>query len=139
MKPLHDLALFAFADGDRRAAFHAPPTAPEMIYPPDSAGWKGEAGGPSQQAAQAVAPDANRLRLIVIEHLESREAKFGSAYQGETADEIASALGMHIRSIQPRISELKKTGKIEPGKAMGKSAMGSAAHRWLLKRGGSNE
>lgn len=137
MRPLVDMPLFGFAEGDKRAAFRAPPLAPEPVYPPHGAGFKGEPGGPSEEAAKSIAPDANQLRLMVIEHLEAREAKFGNAYSGETAEEIAAALNRHIRAIQPRISELRKLGKIKPSETRGKSSLGHSAYKWQLARQGA--
>lgn len=137
MKPLADLPLWGFAQGDQWAAFRAPIVPDDPPKYPEAPGFRGAHGGTSHLAAQDAAPTAKALRNEVVEHLEGMEAKFGLAFGGETADEIATALKRHPRSIQPRISELSALGKIEKGPRLGISALGSPANRWRIARQGA--
>lgn len=54
-------------------------------------------------------------------------------YPSSTADEIAEIVGETVLAIRPRLSELKKLGKIEPTGERGKNASGQSAHRWRVK------
>lgn len=137
MKPLADLPLWGFAQGDQRAAFHAPIVPDDPPKYPEAPGFRGPHGGPSHLAAQEAAINSDTLRGEVLEYLEGLEAKFGLAFGGQTADEIATAIKRHPRSIQPRITELSKLGRIEKGPVLGLSALGSPANRWRIARQGA--
>lgn len=137
MRPLLDMPLFGFAEGDKRAAFRAPIVPDDPPKYPEAPGFRGPAGGPSHLAAQEAAVNSETLRGEVLEYLEGLDAIFGPAFGGQTADEIATALKRHPRSIQPRITELSKLGRIEKGPTLGISALGSPANRWRLARQGA--
>ena len=74
---------------------------PEYGYP-DSPGFK-EKGGTSEEAAATVAKDLVKLRERVLDVI---------WFSPCTADEVAAALGMSVLAIRPRVSELRKLGKI---------------------------
>jgi hypothetical protein len=68
---------------------------------PNSCGWKVE--GTSKLAAEASEAGAKTLREQVLEVLKGREL---------TADETACYLHKSILAIRPRLTELKRQGKI---------------------------
>jgi len=136
MKPLADLPLWRFSEGDKRAAFRAPIVPDDPPKYPEAPGFRGPHGGPSHMAAKEVATTCTALRGEVAEYLEGMEAKFGPAFGGLTVDQISDGLKRHPRSIQPRLTELFKTGKVEKGPVNGISALGSPATRWRLSRPG---
>ena len=47
-----------------------------------------------------------------------------------TADEVAERLGETVLAIRPRLSELRKDGRIEPSGERRKNASGISAHVW---------
>jgi predicted ArsR family transcriptional regulator len=94
----------------------------ELIYP-DAPGFK--VSGPSQQAAEAMSGIANRVTAEVL-------AQFALYPGGATADEIAKALNLSVLSVRPRVSELKRTGKIKPTSARCKSQSGMTATVWRI-------
>jgi hypothetical protein len=75
----------------------------ELIYP-DAPGFK--VAGPSERAAEAISGTANKMRAAVL-------AQFAQYPGGATADEVARDLNLSILSVRPRVSELKRTGKIK--------------------------
>lgn len=99
----------------------SPPTAP--VYP-HSPGFKGESGGPSEQAAKNIAPKVTGLRRMVLDFLRSK------ATEPMTADQIAAAINRSILSIRPRVAELNALGLIEPDQTRGKNESGMTANRW---------
>lgn len=62
----------------------------------------------SRDAAEKIAPIAATLRGQV---LQAYEVAWPA---GLTADEVAGRLGKSILSIRPRVTELRKTGKLYP-------------------------
>lgn len=68
----------------------------------DGAGWKGT--DTSREAAESIAPDTGRLRILILNTLEKHGAL--------TADEIADRMGESVLSIRPRVSELRNMGRI---------------------------
>jgi DNA-binding Lrp family transcriptional regulator len=52
---------------------------------------------------------------------------------GATADEIAKDLNLSVLSVRPRVSELKRTGKIKLTGARRKNESGMTATVWLVR------
>ncbi len=101
----------------------SPPTAP--LYPPHGAGFKGERGGTSEEAAKAIALSVTGRRREVLEFLRTKAA------EPMTADEIAVALQRSILSIRPRVSELYQMGLVEPHSTRGRNeSSGLLARKW---------
>lgn len=86
---------------------------------PNSPGYK--AGGTSRDCAIAIAGEAHVLRERVHELLRQREL---------TADECAACLEETVLSIRPRLSELRKLGKIVETGARRKNTSGHSANVW---------
>lgn len=136
MQPLATLPLFGFAQGDKAAAFKpSPAPQPPPIYPPHGAGFKGEAGGPSELAAKSVAGESAKMRGRVLRELMDAEAESDATYDGLVAYEVAARLGLDPLMVQPRISELHKLGLVVKGKALGRSRLGNPATRWRIRQG----
>lgn len=78
---------------------------------PHAPGWKTEDPETSKAAALAAEDRAATLR-----------AKCHAALRGAamTADEVAELLGESVLSVRPRITELRKQGKVEPAAVDGK-------------------
>ena len=95
----------------------------ELVYP-DAPGFK--VSGPSEQAAEAIGSTANKLRGAVLAQLVTYSA-------GATADEIAKDLNLSVLSVRPRVSELKRLGKIEGTAARRKNESGMSATVWRLR------
>jgi len=68
---------------------------------PSTAGYKKE--GTSKEAALSI--DASTLRAKALQVIASS--------QGLTADEVAEKMNMSVLSIRPRVTELKRMGRIE--------------------------
>jgi FaeA-like protein len=94
----------------------------ELIYP-DAPGFK--VSGPSEQAAEAMGSTANKRRAAVLAQLAQYPA-------GATADEIAKDLNLSVLSVRPRVSELKRTGKIKQTGARRKNESGMTATVWRI-------
>jgi len=94
----------------------------ELIYP-DAPGFK--AHGPSEDAAKAVAGTANKMRAAVL-------AQMAQYPGGATADEIAKDLNLSVLSVRPRVSELKRTGKIKQTGARRKNESWMTASVWRV-------
>ena len=75
-----------------------------MSYP-NTPGYKATDTETSAQAANSVKVDADNLRDLCEAALKIKD---------RTADEVAATVGKGILSVRPRISELKKLGKIAP-------------------------
>lgn len=89
---------------------------------PDAPGFK--APGPSEQAAEQIAPSAMLLRAAVLK-------KFEDHYpQGRTADEVAGELRQSILSVRPRVSELKRGGLLIDTGERRKNESGMTATVW---------
>jgi predicted ArsR family transcriptional regulator len=94
----------------------------ELIYP-DAPGFK--VAGPSEQAAEAMGSTTNKMRAAVL-------AQFAVYRGGATADEIAKDLNLSILSVRPRVSELKRTGKIKQTGTRRKNESGMTATVWRI-------
>ena len=94
----------------------------ELIYP-DAPGFK--VSGPSEQAAEAMGGTANKMRAAVL-------ARFAQYPTGATADEVARDLNLSVLSVRPRVSELKRTGKIKKTIARRKNQSGMSATVWRI-------
>lgn len=85
---------------------------------PDMPGAKGP-DGTSQDAAEAIAPCASNLRRIVMRSL----AKLGEA----TVLEVVAISGITRESLQPRFSECRALGLVEPTGARRRNPSGKWA------------
>ncbi len=94
----------------------------ELIYP-DAPGFKTQ--GPSQQAAKAISSTAATLRAQVLNEFKQHQA-------GRTADEIATSLNLSVLSVRPRVSELRRLGKIEQTGSRRTNESGMTATVWRL-------
>ena len=99
----------------------------ELIYP-DAPGFK--VSGTSEQAAEAISGNANKLRAEVL-------AQFAAYPGGATADEIARDLNLSVLSVRPRVSELNRTGKIRQTGTRRKNESGMTATVWRVAPGAS--
>lgn len=88
-------------------------------------------GGTSQEAATAVAGDANRTRAAALAELR----KVGPM----TPDEVAERLGRSVLSIRPRISELVTKGLVYATGARRKNASGHGANVYAAKGAGPTQ
>jgi predicted ArsR family transcriptional regulator len=95
-----------------------------MSYP-SHPGWK--AAGTSQEAAHAVAGHAKTVRTRAAEYFMQNHPKAFSA------DDIARALNESVLTVRPRVSELHRSGVIEPAQGRVKNASGMSAHLWRAK------
>jgi predicted ArsR family transcriptional regulator len=93
----------------------------ELTYP-KAPGFK--VHGASEVAACAMADKA--MQIPVLKELANHSG-------GATADEIAKALGLSILSIRPRVSQLRRLGKIEEIGARRKDESGMSATVWRLR------
>ncbi len=85
---------------------------------PDNPGAKGP-DGTSQEAAKAIAPTAPHLRRIAMMAL----ARLGSA----TPLEAVAVAGVPREALQPRFSELRALGLVEPTGARRRNPSGKFA------------
>jgi predicted ArsR family transcriptional regulator len=93
---------------------------------PAAPGFK--ATGPSELAANTIAPTAAKLRAMVL-------AEFQRTSAGLTADEIARTLNLSVLSVRPRVSELRRNGQIEETGSRRKNASGMTATVWRVFSG----
>jgi hypothetical protein len=89
---------------------------------PDSPGFK--VSGPSEQAAERIAPTAKTLRVEVLKVIQQTPS-------GLTADEIAEKLHRSVLSVRPRVSELRRLGEIRQSGERGRNASGMSASVWI--------
>ena len=85
---------------------------------PETPGAKGP-DGTSQQAAEAIAPTVSNLRRLAMRSLE----RLGEA----TPLEAVAISGVTRESLQPRFSELRAMGLIEPTGARRRNPSGKSA------------
>ena len=97
----------------------------ELVYP-DAPGFK--VAGPSKLAAEKVASTSAKMRALVLEEFAQHPA-------GLTADEIATALNLSVLSVRPRVSELRRLGKIEQTGSRRTNESGMTATVWRLASG----
>ena len=95
----------------------------EQLGYPDAPGYKVE--GPSRSAAQKMNSTAAKLRAAV-------EVEFQRHPTGLTADEIATTLDLSVLSVRPRVSELRRNGRIEPTGIRRTNQSGMSATVWKL-------
>ena len=76
----------------------------------------------SREAASDIASRVTGLRLAVL----------GALEQDRTADECASALGESVLAIRPRLTELKRLGRIADSGLRRPNASGKRAIVWRL-------
>lgn len=88
---------------------------------PHEPGWRDPET--SREAAEAIAGIAGSLRRLVYDEIRRHPL--------QTADDIAAALRMTTRAIQPRVSELRTLGLIV-NDGRGKNPSGHAAHLWRV-------
>lgn len=93
---------------------------PPATYP-EAPGFK-ERGGTSEEAAAAIESHAHTLR--------GRVWRLFDAGQELTADEIAALLNETVLAVRPRVSELRKSGRIEPTGERRENASGMRAWVW---------
>ena len=82
----------------------------------------------SIKAAVAMAPKAATWREKVLDHID------GMGAFGATADEVCAAIGCHYRTSQPRISELRRMGKVVDSGLRRKNDSGIHAIVWVVPR-----
>jgi len=97
-----------------------------LVYP-DAAGFK-EKGGASQEAAA-------RLNPVLKKNQQEALDAFHRAARPVTADELAELMGKTIVSVRPRVSELRRLGKIVSTGERRASSFGQPATVWMLKPG----
>jgi hypothetical protein len=95
---------------------------------PAAPGFKG-AVETGKDAAAAIAPSASRLRDLCV-------AEFSNFRSGLTADEVADMLRMSVLAIRPRVSELRREGRIKDAGVRRPNASGRSAAVWVLSEGG---
>jgi hypothetical protein len=89
---------------------------------PDGPGFK--VSGPSEQAATRIAPTAAAMRATVLK-------VYANTYpQGLTVDEVATALHLSVLSVQPRVSELHRSGSLADTGSRRKNSSGMTATVW---------
>lgn len=99
-----------------------------MNYPIDQSGMSALlAGAGSDTRAEALNSMADRTAVLRDRCL---QALSGAAL---TADEIAACIGEGILSIRPRITELRKRGKVVKTTLRRANASGRSAIVWVAK------
>jgi predicted ArsR family transcriptional regulator len=97
----------------------------ELIYP-DAPGFK--VHGASEDAAKQIGGKTKQMLAAVL-------AEFAKRPCGATADEVAKALNMSVLSIRPRVSELRRTGKIKQTGTRRTNDSGMTATVWRIVHG----
>lgn len=96
---------------------------PPVAYP-DRPGWREPVT--SKAAADSIVESAASLRGKVLASLRGAPA---------TVHEMAARLERAVSSVQPRFSELRADGKIEPaGEQRRNETSGKSAHVWRVTR-----
>ena len=90
---------------------------------PASPGWSQPTT--SREAARRFAGRSKLLRQRVLATLEEVPS-------GMSAHEIARRLALPPSAVQPRVSELRREGKIKPSGWRTKNDSGVSAHAWVL-------
>ena len=96
-----------------------------MTRYPYEAGWKEDQT--SRDAAEAI--EASGCAATLRERV---ERFFASGRQG-TSEDVAKALAEPFQAVQPRISELRKLGKVEPSGLRAQLSRGGKGHIWRWK------
>jgi hypothetical protein len=81
--------------------------------------------GPSQEAAEVMAPKVEAIRAGIIECLTVNPA-------GLTADECAEIMGVHWQNVRPRMSEMKAAGKVEKTRLRRTNISNCSATVWRM-------
>ncbi len=89
---------------------------------PASPGFKTH--GPSSEAAEAIAPIASTIRDRVLKFVSS------TGEHGATADEVTAALNISAFTTRPRLSELRRLGRIKDSGARRAHLSGVDATVW---------
>jgi predicted ArsR family transcriptional regulator len=79
----------------------------------------------SREAAEAIRPDAARLRAMCLRKLKD----VGTA----TADEVAALLDLSVLSVRPRFTELLHAGEIRDTGERRKNGSGRSAKVWCTR------
>lgn len=95
---------------------------PEDGYP-NAAGFKGQ-DGTSEAAAVSITPHVGRLRRVVLETVAARGPS--------TMLEAVAETRFERESLQPRFSELRRLGMLEPNGERRKNPSGKNALVWQL-------
>ena len=95
-----------------------------MTYPREPGS---KTSGTSKEAGEAIAGHAKTVRNRVLAMLMRNHPNIFSA------DEIAAALNENILTVRPRVSELHRSGLIEPTAERRKNASGMFATCWRAK------
>jgi N6-adenosine-specific RNA methylase IME4 len=104
--------------------------------PPTSLPYNGRPGfaagvDTSEEAADAIASEVDRLRATVLELIVNRGKK------GHTADEIVSAMGVRHHTGSPRVTELHQMGLIVDSGKRRPTRSGKAAIVWIKAPAGT--
>lgn len=86
----------------------------------------------SVEAAESLAPKLGRLQRLTLEAIRL------AGPHGHTADELAAALQMDRRTVQPRTSELRRKGAIQDSGQRRRNASGKRAIVWTATASPSN-
>lgn len=81
--------------------------------------------GPSVEAAEAIKPDANRLRQVVYDAI-------SRADNGLTDEEGIAETGLSPSTYRPRRVELVRAGKVVDSGRTRKTASGRSATVWVM-------
>lgn len=92
-----------------------------MTTYPDRPGFKTTDPETSAAAADSVSSRAATLRQKVLECLRGADM---------TADEVAELLGESVLAVRPRVSELRKAGKVEKTAGRRANVSGQTACVW---------
>lgn len=79
----------------------------------------------SKEAAESIAKDTGRLRLLVLEEIRD-------AAGGLTCDEIEIRLELTHQTCSPRVNELMRSGRIRDSGVRRKTRGGRNAAVWVL-------
>jgi len=87
----------------------------------------------SAEAADAIAPITGRLRTLTV------NAYNQAGQSGLTAEELASVVGWPRVSVQPRVSELVRLGRLrDSGARRVNASSGKRAVVWVLAKAASS-
>lgn len=91
---------------------------------PDEAGHRGVST--SVEAAEGISPHLGRLQRIAFEQVSA------AGRNGLTAHELAAATGIPREATRPRLSELRRKGRIVDSGCRRPNASGKRAICWIL-------
>lgn len=92
---------------------------------------------PMVPGCKTSTPDTSKAAAVAMEDAAGtlRKAVEGLLSVNElTADECADMLGQSVLSVRPRLSELRKVGRIEPTGARRRNDSGCSASVWRIVR-----